>query len=475
MFQSADHDPFAAVLRPPPGETPEQREEREAAEAQALEVSNRIDAEIKAAKYALKKQKKPIRVLVLGQSMSGKTTTIKNFQIAYAQKSWAEERSSWHIVILFNLVRNVNTIADTLNEETTLSISDGRRSTLTEWHRSIMFRLTPLRRIEKDLKAFLGKGSSEAAEVDPPKRPNTSSGLRDSPSASQLSLQDDVKKAQEFCIWSSSGWKAILDQVKTQSQGKDSQVPRVVRTVVTSCKDDIWNLWNDAVAQSLVRAKYGRLEETPGFFLNDIDRILSPDYTPTDQDIVRARLRTTGVQEYRFTLDKGTGTARDWVMYDVASIRTSKAAWIPYFPDITALIFLAPVSSFNERLVENPRINRLEDTFVLWKTVCSSKLLSNVQLILFLNKTDILARKLEQGIQVKDHIPEFGGNKNDFLSVAEWFRRVFKRLFIDNNGPSNRRFIAHFTNVIDTRATQHTLQAVQSAILRSDIEEAGLM
>jgi hypothetical protein len=36
-----------------------------------------------------------------------------------------------------------------------------------------------------------------------------------------------------------------------------------------------------------------------------------------------------------------------------------------------------------------------------------------------MNKTDILARKLEQEIQVKDHIPEFDGNKNDFLSVTE--------------------------------------------------------
>jgi hypothetical protein len=36
-----------------------------------------------------------------------------------------------------------------------------------------------------------------------------------------------------------------------------------------------------------------------------------------------------------------------------------------------------------------------------------------------MNKTDILERKLEQGIQVKDHIPEFGGNQNDFKAVTE--------------------------------------------------------
>jgi hypothetical protein len=40
-------------------------------------------------------------------------------------------------------------------------------------------------------------------------------------------------------------------------------------------------------------------------FLNDLARILHPDYQPSDSDIVRARLRTTGVQEYHFTLDRG--------------------------------------------------------------------------------------------------------------------------------------------------------------------------
>lgn len=61
------------------------------------------------------------------------------------------------------------------------------------------------------------------------------------------------------------------------------------------------------------------------------------DYEPSDEDVVRARLRTTGVQEYHFTLDRGgtipslyrksepRNTASigpsdtlEWLMYDVA-------------------------------------------------------------------------------------------------------------------------------------------------------------
>lgn len=40
-------------------------------------------------------------------------------------------------------------------------------------------------------------------------------------------------------------------------------------------------------------------------FLNDLDRIASWDYTVTDNDIVRARLRTVGIQEYRLLFKTG--------------------------------------------------------------------------------------------------------------------------------------------------------------------------
>ena len=40
-------------------------------------------------------------------------------------------------------------------------------------------------------------------------------------------------------------------------------------------------------------------------FLNDLDRIASWDYSVTDNDIVRARLRTVGIQEYRLVFKNG--------------------------------------------------------------------------------------------------------------------------------------------------------------------------
>ena len=84
--------------------------------------------------------------------------------------------------------------------------------------------------------------------------------------------------------------------------------------------------------------------------------------------------------------------------------------------EMDAIIFLAPISGFDQVLSEDRTVNRLvrlslvlnwlslitlnqEDSVLLWKAVCSSKLLANVDLVLFLNKCDILEKKLNSGIR----------------------------------------------------------------------------
>ena len=74
---------------------------------------------------------------------------------------------------------------------------------------------------------------------------------------------------------------------------------------------------------------------------------------------------------------------------------------------MNAIIFLAPISAFDQVLAEvclfcylpdhdslaatqDPRVNRLEDSLLLWKSVVSNKLLAKVNIVLFLNKCDLL-------------------------------------------------------------------------------------
>ncbi|KAI0339147.1 guanine nucleotide binding protein, alpha subunit [Trametopsis cervina] len=233
-------------------------------------------------------------------------------------------------------------------------------------------------------------------------------------------------------------------------------------------------LWADEVVQEMLRRRRLRLDLMPGFFLQDVARIARRDYAPSDDDVVRARLRTLGVQEHRILFETGPAAGTEWFLYDVGGSRTQRPAWFPYFDDCNAIIFLAPISCFDEKLAEDRKVNRLEDSYGLWKMICASRLLAHAQIILFLNKCDLLEKKLKSGIRVKDYVPSFGDRKNDLQNVAQYFAQHFKEIARQHTA-TPRPFRVHLTSVIDTQATALTLGVVGESILRSQLREADLL
>lgn len=71
-FNPSPSDPFIEFMRPPPDETPAQTTARQKRELDAQRVSDMIDEEIKQERLLAKKDKNIIKVLLLGQSESGK-------------------------------------------------------------------------------------------------------------------------------------------------------------------------------------------------------------------------------------------------------------------------------------------------------------------------------------------------------------------------------------------------------------------
>ena len=62
-------------------------------------------------------------------------------------------------------------------------------------------------------------------------------------------------------------------------------------------------------------------------------------------DVLKARLKTTGVVEHKFTLAKGTEfKGVEWVIYDVGGARNQRQAWAPYFDDGPSSLRLMPAT-----------------------------------------------------------------------------------------------------------------------------------
>lgn len=71
-FTPGPMDPFLELMSPPPDETPAQTTARQKRELDAQRVSDKIDEEIKHERALAKKEKNVVKVLLLGQSESGR-------------------------------------------------------------------------------------------------------------------------------------------------------------------------------------------------------------------------------------------------------------------------------------------------------------------------------------------------------------------------------------------------------------------
>ncbi|KAI0919462.1 hypothetical protein AcW1_003298 [Taiwanofungus camphoratus] len=445
-------DPLSKALQPPPDESPDDRALRLQQQQQAQAVSHAIDEDIQESKKAFDRRKKAIKILLLGQAESGKSTTLKNFQLAFSPSHFRNERAAWKTIIQLNLIRSIKRLLEVLQEEWEQSVHtpsptardkgkgvEGRSppkpavrfstSPLTDNHRRIRMRLSPLLPIEEQLTKKL--------------------------------LPEANDKVHDVCVRAGSGWKGALAAISAStsqerthpsrpgtSDGRHKDDPT---TVLAACKDDIVALWEDPIVRGILKKHNVRLQDMPGFFLNDAARIAALTYEPTDDDIVRARLRTLGVEEHRFTMESGALPGSEWYIYDVGGSRSMRPHWIPYFDDVQAIIFLAPLA-FNLMLEEDPKVNRLEDSISLWKEICGNTLLAKTTLILFLNKMDILQATLAAGIRVNKYVPSYGDQPNDVQHVTKYFRDKF-RGYHKRLSPQARSFYWHETSVIDTRST----------------------
>ncbi|KAJ7757579.1 guanine nucleotide binding protein, alpha subunit [Mycena metata] len=463
-----DSDPIANAIAPPQNESPQAKEIRMQKERAAKQVSDAIDAELSREQVYEKKRPKPVKILLLGQSESGKSTTLKNFQLLYEPKAFRAERASWRAIVQLNVVRSIHVILDAItraqnpNERppsarSSVSSSDSLRVDSELAH--LKTRLSSLLDIEKKLLKRLSLPGS--TEWEPTERP-----------------MSRKRQSREIAVNSAVAWKGAFTNGR-ESFDSDHLVdwddPEDPGILLHARSEDMKRLWAHPTVQAILEKQSIRLQELAGFFLDSLDEVTSPRYVPTDDHILRARLKTLGVSEHRMRLsDPSGGMSRDFRIFDVGGTRSLRAAWVPYFEDMDAIIFLAPISAFDQVLAEEPTVNRLADSYKLWTSIVSNKLLQSTNVILFLNKVDIMHAKLASGIRLSDFVDSYGRRPNDFDSASRYLKKQFNAI-LKQNSPVPRIFYCHLTNAIDTKSTKFVLAGIKDMLMRFHLQESHLI
>uniref|UniRef100_A0A8C1ZZN5 Uncharacterized protein n=1 Tax=Cyprinus carpio TaxID=7962 RepID=A0A8C1ZZN5_CYPCA len=231
----------------------------------------------------------------------------------------------------------------------------------------------------------------------------------------------------------------------------------------------IRHLWADKGFKICYRRRreYQLLDSTK-YFIDSLDRIAAEGYIPTPQDVLQVRFPTTGITDHCFTLEKMTLR-----IVDVGGQRGQRRKWIHCFEKVTSLIFLASLSEYDQLLEENNKDNRMEESLSLFYMTIHSPWFTDSSVIIFLNKMDILAEKI-QFSDLKTYYPEFNGKRRDILDAMVFIRNLYKQKAVSFETKNSKNIYPHFTCATDTKNIRKVFSDVKEVVLVKALEDFGM-
>lgn len=227
----------------------------------------------------------------------------------------------------------------------------------------------------------------------------------------------------------------------------------------------IKRLWSDEGAQeTFARRREYQLNDSAEYFLNALDRLCGKNYVPSQDDVLRTRVKTTGIVEIRFHFKE-----LHFKMFDVGGQRSERKKWIHCFEGVTAIIFCVALSAYDLMLAEDEEMNRMHESMKLFDSICNNKWFVETSIILFLNKKDLFEGKIKTS-PLTVCFPEYKGH-NCFEEAAPYIQMQFEDL---NKRKDTKEIYTHFTCATDTNNIQFVFDAVTDVIIKYNLKDCGL-
>jgi len=202
------------------------------------------------------------------------------------------------------------------------------------------------------------------------------------------------------------------------------------------------------------------------FFFEQIDRIASPDYVPTEQDFISARIPTTGIRSITFPIQNQTFT-----IIDVGGQRSERRKWIDCFDRVHGMIFVVSLNDYDQMLYEESTKNAMIEALELFGQVVNSRYFRKTITIIFLNKKDLFEKKISPQNPLSICFPDYKGS-NEFGDAIQFIQQQFQN---QSKTIKNLQIYFHVTCATDRSNVEHVFDDVQHAVVTNGLSNSGLL
>jgi guanine nucleotide-binding protein G(i) subunit alpha len=225
-------------------------------------------------------------------------------------------------------------------------------------------------------------------------------------------------------------------------------------------------LWHDPGIKLTYenRARF-QLTDSAAYFFDQVEQVAHPQYVPSEQDVLRSRVRTTGIVENEFKIEGNL-----FKMFDVGGQRNERKKWIHCFSEVTAVLFVAALSEYDMVLFEDENTNRMDEALNLFDEICNSRWFKKTSMILMLNKRDLFAEKIKH-VPLTVWDPDYP-DANEFEPASQYIQAAFES---KNKEHATKKIYTHITCATDTNNMRVVFNAVKDIIIRKSLEESSLL
>ena len=259
---------------------------REQAEHKAAETRSKLIEQQMLADA--EKERLVTRILLLGTMEAGKSTLFKQTQRVFGSGCNAHDRQQHVVMVMANLLRAMRALI---------------------YHSDRLLVRFPF-------SALSNTTGSSTTTISP-----SLSGSKDF--ISQMDL------LQHFPLLQTNNAGKIVPQAVSPTLASALHPSETFSSLLQLCLTHLSNLWSDLGVQLTFenRAKFDhhQLYDSDGYFLSRLSTLQDIRWLPTDEDIVRTRVRSLGVQQYQWE----DGSGQRYRMTDVAGQRSERKKWSP--------------------------------------------------------------------------------------------------------------------------------------------------
>ncbi|KAG0378708.1 Guanine nucleotide-binding protein alpha-2 subunit [Mortierella sp. AD032] len=307
-------------------------------------------------------------------------------------------------------------------------------------------------------------------------------------------LEEDNRRLKKECKIlllgsGESGKSTIVKQMKVIHQGGYSQEELATYRLTNKANADrildyrveadpyftlsadivnaIDSLYHDPItATCMERSSEFYIMDSAPYFFSQVRRLGAEDYTPSVQDVLRARSKTTGISETRFNMGQ-----LSIHMFDVGGQRSERKKWIHCFEAVTSIIFCVALSEYDQVLLEESGQNRMAESLVLFESVINSRWFLRTSIILFMNKIDLFAAKLPK-VPLEKFFSDYTGGP-DISKAAKYILWRFTQ-----TNRARLHIYPHMTQATDTLNLFPSIlvfAAVKETILQNALKDSGIL